>query len=50
MIRGRSKQVHQEIRPAASTLAQCRIDLAQQQRNIMEKIGARVKDRPASVA
>ncbi len=48
MIRGRSKQVRQGLRPPASTLARRRNNLAQQQRNITEKIGARVKGQSPS--
>ena len=49
MNRGPSRQKRQGLRPAASTLARCRNDLAQQQRNIMEKIDARAVLHPGAM-
>ena len=46
MIRGRSKQVRQGLRPPASTLTRRRNDPPQHQRNITAKKDARVKHRP----
>ena len=48
MICGRSEQVRQGLRPPPSTLARRRNDLPQHQRNITEKIGARVKGQSPS--
>lgn len=49
MTSGRFKQARQGLRPAASTLVRCRNDLAQQQRNIMEKIDARAVLHPGAM-